>query len=86
MILGKTEIIATNSAQKASFYKDVLSRCKIDYDSKTKSSSSGNIMRTSGNLGRMGESVTSEFTYHIYVKKADVDRAKNAIYEAERNS
>ena len=86
MIFGKIEIISTSSASKASFYKDVLSRCGIDYDSKIKSSSSGSIMRTSGNFGRMGENMTDTFTYHIYVKKADVDRAKNAIYEAERNN
>ncbi len=86
IMFGKVEILATTSAEKASFYKDVLSRENIDYESKTKNASvTTNIMRTSGNLGRVGEEVMVSLTYHIYVKKSDVDKANHAIYEAEKN-
>jgi len=85
-MFGKIELLVTNSAEKASFYKDVLIRNGIKYTDKCKSSSSASIMRTNGRKGRVGEDMTSSFLYYVYVKKEDYDTAKNAIYEAQRNT
>ena len=83
-MFGKVELMMTNDAQKASFVKDVLERNNIKYISKCKSSSSASVMRTNGRTSRAGEDVMSSFLYYIYVKKADYDKAKRAVYEAER--
>ena len=83
-MFGKVELMVTNDAQKASFVKDVLVRNNIKYTDKCKSSSSASIMRANGRMGRVGEDVMSSFLYYIYVKKADYDKAKHVIYEAQK--
>jgi len=83
-MFGKAELLVTNDIGKVSLIKDVLEQNGIKYTDKCKSSSSSSLMRTNGRLGRVGEDVMSSFLYYIYVKKADYDRAKQAIYEAQK--
>ena len=84
ILFSKKELIATKSAEEASFYKDLLVRSGIDFTSKTESSSAEGLMRSGGFMGRAGETMKDTFMYYIYVNAKDFEKAKNVVYEAAR--
>lgn len=83
-ILNRKELISTFDMQKQSEIRSILSQNNIDYDIKTINRKSPSPMAAGSRArtGTLGENLSFEYEYTVYVKKSDYDTACHLIQKS----